>query len=100
MKPAYLYGAIATIILLVIVIVKLTIFTTVAPNAASTAMGNNAVPAAAATIPDPLDPKYKCHAGSAMAHPVKGVAGTYGCDGKIVLGSDYQYTKRNTGRTY
>tara|TARA_B110001454_G_scaffold124651_1_gene116301 strand:+ start:3052 stop:3309 length:258 start_codon:yes stop_codon:yes gene_type:complete len=71
MKPAYLYGAIATIILLVIVIVKLTIFTTVAPNAASTAMGNNAVPAAAATIPDPLDPKYKCHAGSAMAHPVK-----------------------------
>ncbi|MDQ4422174.1 hypothetical protein OOT33_17325 [Sphingobium sp. DEHP117] len=100
MKPAYLYGAIATIILLVIVIVKLTIFTSTVPNSASTAAGGNAAPAAAAAITDPLDPGYDCPPGSAMAHPVKGVAGTYGCDGKIVLGPDYQYTKRNTGRTY
>lgn len=99
-KPVCFYAAIATIILLIAVLVKVTLFTTgpVAPNPATPAV--NATGPTGAAITDPLDPKYDCPAGSALPHPIKGVAGTFGCDGKNVLPKDYPYTKRNTGRTY
>lgn len=101
-KPVYFYAAIATIILLVAVLVKVTLFTTgpAAPIPATPTV--NATGPTAAAITDPADVRFDCPTGSPMPHPKKSpnLGGTIGCDGKLIPDANIQYTKRNTGRTY